>query len=61
MIHEHAVTAKDEINIEQLNYLVKKANKLGMNNRMIVNVTMEQDDEGKHYYFLCEGPRIHKN
>ena len=59
MIHEHAITVKDHISIEQLNYLIKKANKLGNINRLITSVYMEEDQEGKHYYFLCEGPKHH--
>jgi len=30
MINEHAITYKNEISIEDLNYLVKKANRLGL-------------------------------
>lgn len=54
MINEHALTAKKDLSIEDLNYMVRKANKLGRSNREIVRVFVQEDDEGKHYYFECE-------
>ena len=55
MINEHAVTVRGQITPEQLTYLVKKANKLGLHNRQILRVFSEEDDEGKHIYFEAEG------
>lgn len=55
LINEHATTVKDFITIEDLNYMVKKANKLGLKNRDLIRVFMQEDGEGKHYYFEVEG------
>ena len=55
MINEHAITVRGQITPEQLAYLVKKANKLGLHNRQILRVYSEEDDEGKHIYFEAEG------
>ena len=55
MINEHALTVKGEITLEELNYLVKKANRLGMQNRAIVRVYAQEDNEGKHIYYEVEG------
>lgn len=57
MIKEHATTVKGEITLEDLNYMVKKANKLGLKDREVFRVFMEEDDEGKHVYFDCTGPK----
>lgn len=55
MINEHVVTAHDELSIDDLNYMARKANRLGLRDRKLIRCFMEQDDEGKHYYFECEG------
>jgi Holliday junction resolvase RusA-like endonuclease len=55
MINEHAITVKGEITHEKLNYLVKKANKLGLQQRQIMRVYSEEDNEGRHIYFEVEG------
>jgi len=57
MIKEHALTVKGEIKIEDLDYMVKKANRLGTKGRKVVRVYTEQDNEGHHYYFDCEQTR----
>lgn len=57
MINEHAITAKDNLNLEQINYLVQKANFLGIKNRKILNVFTQEDNEGLHYYFETEPMR----
>lgn len=57
MINEHAITINGIITSEQLNYLVKKANKLGLQQRQIIRVYSEEDNEGKHIYFEAEGIR----
>jgi len=58
MINEHAKTVKGEITLEDLNYMVRKANKIGLSHRELVRVFMQEDDEGKHFYFECEGIRV---
>lgn len=55
MIHEHVKTLKEPISIEDLNYMIKKANRLGRMGREIVRVFTEEDNEGKHLYFEVEG------
>lgn len=55
MINEHAKTVKEQITVEDLNYMVSKANKLGLSGRHVIRVFMQEDNEGKHYYFECEG------
>ena len=55
MITEHALTVKEEMTASQLEYLVKKANKLGKLGRDVVRVYSQEDGEGKHIYFECEG------
>lgn len=55
MINEHAKTVKDQITVDDLNYMVNKANKLGLSGRQVIRVFMQEDNEGKHYYFECEG------
>ena len=54
MVNEHALTFKEFLSIDDLNYLVKKANKLGLTSRNIVRVYQEEDSEGKHLYFEVE-------
>ena len=55
MINEHAITYKDKLTIEDLNYIIKKANTLGLSNRHLIRVSQEEDDEGTHLYFNVEG------
>lgn len=58
MINEHAVTVQSgDITMEQLDYLVKKANKLGLQKRQVIRVFVEEDAEGRHIYFEAEGLR----
>lgn len=54
MINEHAVTVKGHITQEQLAYLVKKANRLGLQKRQLFRVFTQEDDEGSHVYFETE-------
>lgn len=58
MIKEHATTVKGEVTMEDLTYMVKKANRLGRSNRKIHHVFMEEDEDGKHIYFECDGMRM---
>lgn len=54
MILEHALTYKDKLSCEELNYLVRKAHTLGLSNRMIYNVFCQKEDEGIHIYFQVD-------
>lgn len=54
MINEHAITIKGEITPQDLEYLIKKANKIGKQGREIVRVYSQEDGEGKHIYFECD-------
>lgn len=55
MIKEHATTVKEQITMEDLEYMVKKANRLGLKDREVFRVFMEEDGDGKHIYFECSG------
>lgn len=55
MLHEHAITYKEKITISELDYIVKKANKLGKNGREVMRVHEETDSEGTHVYFDVTG------
>lgn len=55
MIIEHAITVKDHISAQDLDYMVKKANTLGIKNRKIHRVFSNEDEEGKHYYYEVDG------
>jgi hypothetical protein len=55
MLNEHAVTYKDKISMKDLEYIVKKANKLGRKGREIVHVYQQEDSEGIHLYFEVTG------
>lgn len=55
MINEHALTVKNDPTKEDLAYLIRKANKLGLRQREIVRVYTQDDEEGKHFYFEVEG------
>lgn len=58
MINEHAKTVKDNVTMEDLSYMIKKANRLGRMDREITRVYAEEDDEGKHIYFEVESPKV---
>jgi hypothetical protein len=55
MVSEHAITYKDKISIADLDYMVKKANKLGLSGRDVIRVYQQEDSEGIHVYFECKG------
>lgn len=55
MLHEHAITYDDKLSISNLDYMIKKANKLGRNGREVVRVHEEKDYEGTHVYFDVTG------
>lgn len=55
MLREHAITYNEKLSISQVDYLVKKANRLGLANRNIIHVHEETDLEGTHVYFDVTG------
>ncbi len=55
MLHEHAITYQDRLSVADLDYMTKKANKLGRFGREIVRVHEETDCEGTHIYFDVKG------
>jgi hypothetical protein len=55
MLHEHAITYKDRLTMADLDYMIKKSNKLGRAGREIVRVHEESDAEGNHVYFDVTG------
>ena len=55
MLHEHAVTYKEKLSIADLDYIVKKSNKLGKCGREVLRVHEETDAEGTHVYFDVTG------
>lgn len=57
MVNEHAITYKDKLTLEDLDYIIKKANRLGLNNRQLMRVYQEEDSDGIHVYFSVDGMR----
>lgn len=57
MLHEHAITYHDHLSIRDLDYLAKKANRLGRAGREVVRVHEESDAEGNHVYYDVTGMR----
>jgi hypothetical protein len=55
MLNEHAITYHDRINVSDLDYLIKKANRLGKLGRDVMRVYQEEDRDGVHVYFEVEG------
>lgn len=55
MLNEHAITYRERINMADLDYMVKKANKLGKCGREVMRVYQEEDAEGIHVYFEVTG------
>lgn len=55
MINEHAICIKNSFTIEDVEYIVKKANRLGMSGREISRVYAEQDEDSNHIYFNVSG------
>jgi hypothetical protein len=52
---DHAIVIQaDKSIVEMLEYLTRKANRLGMNGREITRVYIEEDSEGKHVYYESE-------
>ena len=55
MLHQHAITYQDQLSIADLDYITKKANKLGKCGKEVVRVHEERDAEGTHVYFDVTG------
>jgi hypothetical protein len=55
MLNEHAITYQDQLSIADLDYITKKANKLGKSGREIIRVYEERDSDGAHVYFSVTG------
>ncbi len=58
MRNEHAITYRDKISMKDLEYLVRKSNRLGKIGKEVVHVYQTEDDEGYHVYFevTCNEP-----
>lgn len=55
MRNEHAITYTEKITMKELEYLVKKANRLGKIDKEVVHVYQIEDAEGFHIYFEVNG------
>lgn len=55
MLNEHAITYRERITMADLDYLVKKANRLGKSGRDVIRVYQQEDNEGIHVYFEVVG------
>ena len=55
MIEEHALAVHENISLEDLNYLIKKANRLGLSSREIARVYEYKEGDTRHIYFEAEG------
>jgi hypothetical protein len=55
MLHEHAITYQDQLSVADLDYIIRKSNKLGRIGREVVRVHEETDAEGTHVYFDVTG------
>lgn len=58
MLHEHAITYQDRLSVADLDYIAKKANKLGRCGREVVRVHEETDSEGTHVYYDVTGMKF---
>lgn len=51
MLYEHAITYRDQLSVADLDYMTKKANRLGRCGREVLRVHEKTDVEGTHVYF----------
>lgn len=51
MQNEHAITIREKCSIEEISFLVKKANRLGRMHRSVHAIFSKDDEEGSHIYF----------
>lgn len=56
MVNQHAVTYREKISITDLEYLIKKSNKLGRMGKAVIRVYQQEDREGTHIYFEVSEP-----
>ncbi|MEN8236116.1 MAG: hypothetical protein ABFQ95_00985 [Pseudomonadota bacterium] len=54
MIEEHAITIHGEINLDDLEYLAKKANRIGRNGRSLIGVKIERKDDKREVFFVVD-------
>ncbi len=55
MLHEHAVTFKERLTVANLDYLIKKANRLGLAGREVTRVYQQEDvDETELFFEVTE-------
>lgn len=58
MQKQHALLIADPLSAEQLEYLLLKANRLGLENKKIIGVWQEKDMDGKHLFLgISECPQ----
>lgn len=55
MLAEHAITYTNRLSVADLDYMTKKANKLGRSGREVILVREETDGLGTHVYFYVTG------
>jgi len=58
MLHEHAVTFKERLTVANLDYLIKKANRLGLAGREVTRVYQQEDSEETDLYFEVTEMRV---
>ncbi len=51
MLHEHAITFKDQLSDANLDYLIKKSNRLGLVGREVIRVYQQLDGDETHVMF----------
>jgi len=56
MIHEHAIEFRDRRSEADLDYIVRKANRLGLAGKTVVEVSTEKDEFSSHIYFYVSPP-----
>ncbi len=54
IIQEHAITVKGEMSAADVEYIVKKAHRIGLTGRNLTRVYYQEDEEGRHFYFECQ-------
>lgn len=57
---EHAISYLDELKGNQLAYILKKANRMGLINKEITSIYKREDRDGSHIYFEFRKNGFHK-
>jgi hypothetical protein len=60
MPNEHAITYNEKVSMKDLEYLVKKANRLGKCGRDVTHIYQQEDADGFHVYFEVTGKPCEK-